>query len=52
MWAFGVVEASPLLDRHLRFFQRTEDFTVNHSFLSFPLKLSQYPFTHGNSGSM
>jgi hypothetical protein len=48
---YGVVVNSRPLSQHPDVFYRVEDFTVQELVLSFELKLSQYPFSHGLPGA-
>jgi len=49
---FRVVFHAPPLPQNLCLLQRVKDLAVQNSSRSFPLKLSQYPFSHGLPGSM
>jgi integrase len=48
----GIILPPPALYEHLGFKERGEDFPFRISSLSFPLKDSIYPFSHGLPGSM
>ena len=52
VWSDGVVVPPPLFDDDLCLFEGVEDFPIQQSSLKRALKLSQYPFSQGEPGSM